>query len=581
MLPGLLTGQTNSEAIVELQIEKAADPSGPWEVIPPDSLQTTSNDGMLDVVAESQAFYRLLIAREDESFATLGIPLSKVPPEVRELAEEFLISLVNEEPDWKEAVLAPVVIPVHNPAVEEGKMPAFYEFKVVGLSPQPEPPDQPGFGTYAPVTPIADLGFILVTHGRHDVPIPQYSTSGPTRCEQLLFRAQGKATRLMRYDSGFWVAEDDKGSLKASLGSTPYQMTVDILDWMGKLETTRVFKNELQEESPNPPVKPLAYTNYEAFKDDYVGGPVYTRLHKLKAKRAELDWAPVDDVEPPNIKIPVMEDTLILQDIEVASFELEDELVPGWIEPKGGLWVTSSLDTSTMLTVIDTAGEVYYYILIIGNPIDQLGSWSSWTSYYALSACGWIPHYYQVRNLSGCCTDGASGCGPTAWAMFYGFWDMRTAPHLIGGTGTTPYSVDADVEHCIQRTFDLTGCWCTGINSQAATTPWGMDDGYAYAAERDESITMTSTWCVPYTSSSPRRLGQNAIRWDDRPIIVGTGYFAHYPMAYAYRYRKYRAWGITWKTQYQWKVFQGWYGINDCEWVSANSCWFALNGYCD
>lgn len=241
--------------------------------------------------------------------------------------------------------------------------------------------------------------------------------------------------------------------------------------------------------------------------------------------------------------------------------------------------MNGSLDGTTFMTVIDEDREIHYYVLVVGEPIEQLG-WQPWHTEAALGACALIPHYWQVYDLVGCCPDGASGCGPTAWAMFYAFWDLQGVRNLIGGSEFTPFTVNSDVGHCIRRCFDLTGCWCTAIRGQAATNPWQMDDGDAYAAERGESITASMNWSVPLTSIAPRRVARDAIRMG-RPAIVGTGFFQHYPMAYAYRYRRYRAGGITWWTQIQWKVYQAWDPEDACEWVDATTCWFGMNGRCE
>lgn len=576
-LPWLEAGEP-AETPVVLHIEKAADLAGPWEVVPPESMARTADGGMMDWVTWPEAWYRLVVEPKDPSGEPLELPVGKVPPEVLGLATEHLDSLRIEEPDWADAELGPVVIPVYNPAVADGAEPAYYEFKVVGLSPQPEPPDQPAFGLSTPVAESGERGYILVTNGRHDVPVPQYATRGRTRGEELIHRAGGVAKKLLRYGSGFWVAEDEKEQLRASIGSTPYRMPPEILDWKGRLQTTEILQNDRWQESPEPPLQPVAFGSYAEFKDAWVNGPVYTWLRQAMTKRVAIDWAAIDDVEPPNIKIPVMEDTLVLQDMQVASWEFEDNLVASWKEPKGGLWLNGSLDDVTMMTVIDEAGDIHYYVLTIGDPQEQLG-WRPWHTYYAVGSCAFLPRYTQVRGLSGCCPDGASGCGPTAWAIFYGFWDMRGPFNLIGGSEWTPYTNNSDVHHCIRRTFDLTGCWCTAINGQAATNPWQMDEGDAYAAERGESIDASISWCVPLTSHIPRRLAQDGIRNQGRPAIVGTGFFSHYPVAYAYRFRRYRSWGITWWTQTQWKVYQGW-GHSHCEWVDSTTCWFGMNGQC-
>jgi hypothetical protein len=162
--------------------------------------------------------------------------------------------------------------------------------------------------------------------------------------------------------------------------------------------------------------------------------------------------------------------------------------------------------------------------------------------------------------------------------MFYGYWDSRGAGNLIGGTGTPLYN-NTYVQDCIRAVFGYAHTWCTGINDQAATNPWDMIDGYRWAGARSESLSLSYNWSVPYLSSDPRNRAKGSIRTDGRPAMVGTGYYEHYPFADGYRYREYQFWGVTWDTDHQWKVNNG-YANTSGQWVSANSCWFGARGYC-
>ena len=80
-------------------------------------------------------------------------------------------------------------------------------------------------------------------------------------------------------------------------------------------------------------------------------------------------------------------------------------------------------------------------------------------------------------------------------------------------------------------------------------------------------------------SSGPRNRAKASICDDGRPAIVGIGFYAHYPFAYGYRHRQYTVWGVTWKTDRQWKVAMGW-GGSSCSWVNANDCWYGTRGRC-
>ncbi|MCU0494387.1 MAG: hypothetical protein MUD01_22590, partial [Chloroflexaceae bacterium] len=158
--------------------------------------------------------------------------------------------------------------------------------------------------------------------------------------------------------------------------------------------------------------------------------------------------------------------------------------------------------------------------------------------------------YRQLRantppNNNGC----ASGCGPTAWAMLYGWVDVQAQKpgsqwagkqgiyQVNGGRGTgaavAPRTNDAGVANMTMEIRGYTGTFCAG--SQGPTLPWRMLDAWRYANGR-AGMRFRTSWTVPYIGNRADE-ARNAIVNRRSPAIIGTGFYAHYPMAYAYAER--------------------------------------------
>jgi hypothetical protein len=358
-----------------------------------------------------------------------------------------------------------------------------------------------------------------------------------------------------------------------------------LLDYAGLSFTTEVENNEIISRPAPPKLSPTPYSSYREYKQDYLQGSVYKTLRRMKAEAASVLWNLRDGKMPQPIDIPLKDTTKILTDQVIQAFDLGSadvvkvvQFVPG----QKGMELVGLQAGAVLLQVVSPAYDSQFYVVRVayqaGSPTMTAQGWGSWHEDYAGSFND-QKRYQQEWDLSGCCNDAWSGCGPTAWAMFYGYWDSRGATRLIGGAGSTPLNNNADVQECIRAVFGYVDTWCTGINDQAATNPWDMDEGYRWAGARSEGISISTSWCVPYLSSDPRNRAKGSIRTDGRPAIVGTGYYEHYPFAYGYRYREYRFWGVTWDTDHQWKVNNG-HANTSGQWVSANSCWFGARGYC-
>lgn len=567
LILGTVGAYSQNAAVID--IERARQPGGPWEQVPIQQIPMAPGGSLVDPASGKAGYYRLNIRAADAAGAPVGLPLAGVSKTILKNVQDHLGSVAAGEPEWAGAVLGPVVVPIYHPAVFEGKEPAFYEFKVIGAMPRP----------LSPVDPRPDRGFILASSAPHFFPIGEYATEGPTPSERLRFLAKSPSAHIVRYTAAYWVGEGADGEPIASLGSTPYRMPPEILQFVGQESVTEIQDGKVIHQGVRPELQAQPYKSYREFKEDVVKGPVHTTLRRFTSQRAMVDWRLLQEDPPEFVVVPLKQTVFVLKDLQITSADLEDPIASITPSPKTGMAVTGLEIGATLLTVIDPDNNTQFYVLVVGQTPGgfQLNGWSSWSSSYA-GGCADIPAYSQEWDLSGCCNDGWSGCGPTAWAMFYGFWDNRGVNNLIAGAGGTPWSNNDNVRACIRAVFGYCDTWCA-LGGAAATNPWDMSDGYRWAGTRGEGISISSSWTVPYTSSGPRNRAIASIRDYSRPAIVGTGYYEHYPFAYGYRSRNYRWLGITWSTDRQWKVNNGW-GSSSCSWVNANSCWYGTRGYC-
>jgi hypothetical protein len=224
--------------------------------------------------------------------------------------------------------------------------------------------------------------------------------------------------------------------------------------------------------------------------------------------------------------------------------------------------------------------------------------WSSWTQYAAGTSND--QRDYDQYTVPGSC---ASGCGPTAWMMLFGWADYRssiagsgwgrwnTYRHTGGvygshtlGSGTTivaPKTMDTNVRNAILYIRNQVGTFCAG--SSGATTPWDMDDARYYLNYVGTGMGFDTHYNV--VGMHEDRLARYAMSHlthstDRRPVVIGVGWLTHYPLAWKVNYRSrpedwHEGWfdgdDVVWDTQ--WYVNQGWGGSGN-GWVSGG-IWFA------
>jgi hypothetical protein len=229
-------------------------------------------------------------------------------------------------------------------------------------------------------------------------------------------------------------------------------------------------------------------------------------------------------------------------------------------------------------------------------------AWSGWRSWAAGVSSD--QRNYNQFNAGSC----ASGCGPTAWMMLFGWADVKSVyPPVAGqvwrrwnayraggnntGSGTSPDvgTVLGGVAHLtnnpghennatlyIRSQVDT---FCAG--SSGATAPWDMSDARFYLSYVGTGMGMAENHnVVGYHEDRLKIVARNEIAMNGRPVVIGIGFLSHYPLAWQFRYRtRPEEWHEGWfdgddvVIEEQFYVNSGW-GGNRNGWVSAGT-WFA------
>lgn len=189
---------------------------------------------------------------------------------------------------------------------------------------------------------------------------------------------------------------------------------------------------------------------------------------------------------------------------------------------------------------------------------------------------------YSAQNPSSC----SSGCGATAWGMMFGWVDYMAHRNPFGdgvwrnhtgiyrengGYGNAaiqaPDSMwDNGVSNMVMEIRRHIGTFCSGNNG--ATFPWDMGKAAFYLTNRD-ALKLQTAW-NDFGQADAGNLGVaiNSIIQGRTPVVIGTGFFSHYPVAFSLGYRPADG-------QIIFQINNGWGngGDND-EWIPA-ATWFS------
>jgi hypothetical protein len=553
-----------------LRLERAREP-GIWEEVPANQLPITEEGAFLDKYGSPTGYYRMRIDPAQE-WVPLNMPLADVPTMAVKIAQELLDSSRNVGGDnsWEDASLGPIAFPIYSPGIEG---PTYMEFAL--LSPQPEPPDMPfQTGQTRAPSPLGicsqvPRGFILVSLTEDDRPIVDFATEGTTHTECLRRMAKSSALKIVKTDE-FNAAENSNGQLVAYLGPPPVYFPEEALQYCDK-EYESYVNPQGQKFAVPPPFTGTPYPSYEAFKEDYLKSGRLQEARKRRREAAKPEWDIWLNRLPEVITIPYCVETAILKGKGVKSLVLADPTLATFkIVTPDVLIHGIKIGDCAMHVVFTTGTGADYHLVVSQLPLspEQPIGWSSWD--YSETDDQASQRDYEQEDGGDC----ASGCGATAWAMLYGWWDHSGRNEdLI--EGVAPLNNNDAVRDCIWYIVPEIETYCVG--DQGATNPWDMIDGYTWADHRGSAYDVSDRWVLPcfaWTTNRPRDKAINEIKDNDRPVIVGFGCASpHYAVAYRYRYRRYTSWGVTWDSQRRLRCNMGWGGTR--EWKDAEDVWYA------
>jgi hypothetical protein len=575
----------------------------------------------------------------------LGWNRNNIPLVLYRRAAQLIEEVRGSEmaPGWEHAVLGDLVQPIYRPDMVE---PAYYEFTVMANS---EP-----------------AGFIIVSTGSHDFPIPHWNFTGEAPTRFMLNGAKDNGQPPSRYyklDTLSYVAENIAGNLVASLGEIPTKVVLTIpapdsdpgitrTEWTptgGGDDANPPFEGELKITGPDvQAVDLIPWESWDELKSGY--SEHYQPYLEALQEDAQHDWE-IESAIHEHGEILYKGDRVSLavlvpascvgaecMDFSIQASGAGTQLIEGELIEREGLTpiyqftvIEStpgeevSLEISISYTGFPAAlpaqkQEIFKYIigdlpntmyipLVLKSTVGlqnqgdlqvldtysaetTTNSWGPWHFYFAHNGYDDQRFYVQIpKHIPPNNTSCPSGCGATAWAMLFGWADYQARPgtnnifwkprwgiyRKDGGFGinaVAPASMDVGIYNITEEIRQHISTWC--ILGKAPTPPWNMKYAYKYLANRSYTLSWTkySNWCISW----------NDIRYEaaknlanlKTPVIVGTGFCAHYPLAYGYAWTSRTLSSGKIDYAHAFWVNQGW-GDGDVGngWISMSRTWFA------
>jgi len=258
------------------------------------------------------------------------------------------------------------------------------------------------------------------------------------------------------------------------------------------------------------------------------------------------------------------------------------------------------------LPVVGRGLDSMMAVSISGQPVGAQGvervQAGPWQYHYVGTDADQCWYTHVPKGESPNTSDCTSGCGATSWAMLLcwvdnqavpssgnEYWSGRWGLYRVGGGDAVAPKVwggpgPKEMTWEIRNDIDT---WCWDADS-APTLPWDMDGVGAYISGRsatkvsDKYSAAGIGW--DYIMEYARDGIKRGYPGKGTPVIVGTGWLSHYPLAYGYRSRsrtycivpKYR-WGCVTTYDRQFYVNQGW-AQGHGEWVPSD-IWYAGRVY--
>lgn len=614
--------------VVTLQYEQAASPLGPWVAVDPAQVKALP-DGTSSVVSSApQAYYRLRIQKNGEIGALPLLPIQEVSKASLDVAIRHVQAVVqstengaasDEALAWRGAVFAPFAGSLL--AGDGSVRSAYVEIKVMD-SGEARKPD--GFLANSSDEPeTSDRGYMIVSLDRSDLPVLEYNTTGPTPTERLLERCGGKTpARIIRYGPTFWAAEDEAGNLIGNLGTEPPKIPAEYVNYMDRVYTGEIDSARgILQLPPELKLKLGHYANYLELKSDLERNPVHQLMRERRAQLAGFLWDLEEGKRPQILEMRLGETNIFLPEIQIGDYALhweenERPLADITILRTGGFRAVARQAGSAPLTLRTSKGLESYVLLVrsslVGRTITaQADSTPYWRSFTWVAGEGWADqaHYYQLRSDNWC---NLVGCGPTALAMLFAYWDRQGVESAFYyGSGNTlynslrlsdaPQELDSSSEPKIRLLYnnlhDLCDVICNPFGNDGATWPGDLIEGfygYLYPVAYDAGpysliygkgnnlINISCSWAWDAWGSdwqeSGRRVAEGIRK--GRPGVIGLGWLWHYGVAYAYKRKELVAnvggQVIVLQVNRYLKVNEGWRDMSP-SWYSAYDVFLGLS----
>lgn len=567
------------------------------------------------------------------------LPLDQVELSLRRRAAQHVEDVRNTDmaPGWERAYLGAEVRLLYRPDVEDV---AYYEFPVFAPAMQGEP---------------APAGFIILSSGEHDIPVPHWSFNGEAPSQEL---EQEAAARDIHEDLTFYkldvlsyAAEDAQGQLVVATKDLPPKvigMDKSMLDapeqpsessWIpdesqSDVEAEKISGKMVYEGPQDTPVTLGSWESWEELKAQYSDS--YGVFIEELRRDAVTDWSILETigqdgevlVEETTYTVTLLSETAKIvvsgdgakyvssEQINRAGLPAALQLTAVGADPTNHqpfnveiIYVNGEVEQLHFLVVArdnvqpKVASQVETTSGVVASGSTPTGPWSSWS----MSMAG-APYqqrlYNQIEsgdwpNTSNC----YSGCGATAWAMLFGWADLRASegdPYWAprwglyrqnGGKHPTPNDVapatmTSGAKNMIWEIRNHIGTFCSWFSEAAPTLPAGMSNAAKYFVGRTGTRLKTDFSRFGISWDSFRSKTANHIIERKTPVVIGTGWFSHYPLAYGYRYRTrpveicytdgQRPWEQICTNQLayhrEFMVNQGW-GGEDNDWIRAKT-WF-------
>ncbi|MEO7144031.1 MAG: hypothetical protein ABI165_11095 [Bryobacteraceae bacterium] len=520
------------------------------------------------------------------------VSISKLPPQIPAVANQhiqaFAAGTLGPDSDWNQVQIAPVARYVHDAAYRQGAAPAYVELRIVSST-----------------APADARGYIFISLTNEDFPVPEFGTGGETKTDKVAQAAGGGTiVKFMRFAPGYIAAEDGNGQPLGTLGTAPMKAAA-------------------------AGATPAA--NYADLKSDYATNPLRVQRRALRVNRTAAVWRVLNGAKNPTLQLQIGQTQTFLGDKRLANVGVVAsgpvEMARLLVLPAGGFRATGVSAGTVTLEVAEQNGTIDFFTLAVTAVVvpgavalrDAKSDFTFW-----LAGTDWSGdqrQYDQLKQDDWCPLD---GCGPTALAMLFGWWDANGVPsafyRLDNGRGNAhkfrfnyeslrdsdaPKSTsNADqaanfVVPVYDDLYKLSNTMCFTTTDQGATAPDQMVSAFQeYVARITNSqpspenefgsgfVEMTG-----FEHGHVTAPGFGSTDWENGgkkvahgiqagyPGVVGIGsvlWDLHYPLAYGYKLIHYHDGSPD---GHYFKCNMGWGPWKSPEFHNAEDVWFGLTAH--